>query len=122
MRAKILTKAGIKEVALNRRRAIKFMCLDCSGFQYNEVRYCEYGDCFLYLFRTGKEKQDPAKRKRAIRAYCTDCMAGLVYEIKRCVSVNCPLFNFRGVRSMEKGVNFSKKHHIEGISEMIPSW
>ena len=121
MKAKIITGDGIKEIGLNRRRAIKFICLDCSGFQRNEVRDCQLKDCPLYSFRTGEGKQDPVKRKGSIRAYCTDCMAGQLYEIKNCISSNCPLFNFRVTRQREFMANFLKKDHLEHISEKIIS-
>lgn len=34
-------------------KAIRLKCLDCSGGQCAEVRYCTISDCPLYVFRHG---------------------------------------------------------------------
>lgn len=102
--AEILTPNGIESVYLNRRTAIKFKCLDCSGFEYAEMRNCEHKGCSLWQFRAGRGKQDPINRDRAIKAYCLDCMLDQPYEITNCTSENCPLFIFRGYTLPEKMV------------------
>lgn len=100
--AEILTLKGIESVYLNRRTAIKFKCLDCSGFEFAEMRNCEHKDCSLWQFRTGKGEQDPVNRNRAIKSYCMWCTLDQPYEISNCPSDNCPLFIFRGYTLPEK--------------------
>ena len=34
-------------------QSIRLKCLDCSGGQKNEVRFCPISDCPLYAFRMG---------------------------------------------------------------------
>lgn len=111
MKSQILTKDGnLKTVNLNRRKAIRLKCLDCSGFYEKEVRDCPINDCPLYPFRSGQGKQNPKKRDKAIKTYCRHiCMLNQKSEVTKCLSVECPLFNFR---------SYSKKlSHIEGTNE-----
>ena len=42
-------------------KAIKKKCLDCMGWQPQEVRSCPFDDCSLYPFRFGK---NPFTKKR----------------------------------------------------------
>jgi len=100
--AEILTAKGIESVYLNRRTAIKFKCLDCSGFEYAEMRNCEHKDCSLWQYRTGRGVQNPTDRNRAIKSYCMWCTLDQSHEITNCTSVNCPLFIFRGYTYAEK--------------------
>ena len=100
--AEILTPSGIESVYLNRRSAIKFKCMDCSGFEYAEMRNCEHQDCSIWQFRTGNGQQDPVNRIKAIKAYCMWCMLDQQYEITNCTSINCQLFIFRGYPSWKE--------------------
>ena len=43
---------------LSRAKAIRFKCLDCCGYQSNEVRLCPSTDCPLWRYRTGHEEKD----------------------------------------------------------------
>lgn len=100
MKATIQVKYGLKTLDLNRRRAIREKCLNCSAWVNKEVTECiftpEYSKpCSLWPFRQGRGKQDAKKRNRAIRDYCLWCMGGTQSEIPKCVSPNCALFNFR---------------------------
>lgn len=94
--AEVLTASGVKSVWLNRRKAIRYKCLDCSGFEANEVTGCTHTDCSLYPYRTINSKQDSEKRIRAIKDYCMWCTLDQSHEITNCTSENCPLFIFRG--------------------------
>jgi len=100
--AEILTAKGLESVYLNRRTAIKCKCLDCSGFEYAEMRNCLHEDCSLWQFRTGKAPQNPAKRNKAIKTFCMWCTLDQPYEITNCSSRYCPLFIFRGYILPEK--------------------
>lgn len=95
MEYSILSKYGSKTVKLNRRKAIRKRCLNCSGWSYNEVTICNFKDCSLHPFRSGQGKQNPKKRSKAIRDYCLWCMAGKRTEITKCPSPDCPLFPYR---------------------------
>jgi len=94
-----LHKPSKKSSKLNRRKAIRQRCLDCSGFSPKDVRECVrerlLNDCSLHEFRMGAGKQDPRKRDIAIRQYCLDCMCGSRHEVQVCPSITCPLYCFR---------------------------
>jgi len=93
MKVEILSKQGTKVVDLNRRRAIRERCLNCSGWSPQEVTNCEHTDCPLYPFRTGTGRQDAKERDKAIREYCKWCMASEAPS--KCVARTCPLFAYR---------------------------
>ena len=95
MKAKVMGKNGLKVVDLNRRRAIRERCLNCSGWFPKDVTECNLSDCPLSPFRTGEGKQNPKQRKTAIRKYCLWCMAGQHSEVGKCTSILCPLFAYR---------------------------
>lgn len=119
MKVKILSMDGTKVVDLNRRRAIRERCLNCSGWHYTDVSECTSTDCPLYLYRMGTGKQDPKARAKAIREYCRWCCAGQVREVSRCTSGTCPLFAYRR-STTDKTVkihDLSKKPHIDGSIE-----
>ena len=98
MRFEILSKDGTKIINLNRRKALRERCLNCSGWSSGGVSSCTFDDCDLNAFRDGKGKQDSKMRAKAIRNYCTWCMAGDKYEVKRCVAYHCPLFPYRNIK------------------------
>ena len=117
MKTEILGKNGIKTVNLNRRRAIRERCLNCSAWVLKEVEQCSFATaCPLWPFRMGRGRQDAKARNKALRAYCVWCMAGDVFEVKRCVSSHCALFLFR-TASAQKSPLVSKKAHLDAISE-----
>ena len=92
----IQTKTGDhKTVDLNRRKAIRERCLNCSGWIPKEVSNCGFTNCPLYPFRSGKGKQNQKMRELSIRRYCLWCVNGHRSEIVKCVSRDCPLFAFR---------------------------
>jgi len=47
---------------LTRSRAIRAKCLDCSGYQPKEVRYCPIKNCPLFRYRMGRELKDNSKK------------------------------------------------------------
>jgi len=113
MKVSILRKKGHEIVNLNRRKAIREKCLQCSAWSHKEVT-----DCPLYLFRSGSGRQNSKERAMAIRSYCLSCMNGQRYEVKKCVSPDCALFPYRNVhvdRSAEIK-SLSKIGHIEVLS------
>jgi len=95
MKVSILGKNGLKVVDLNRRKAIRERCLNCSGWSCKEVAHCEFADCSLYPFRSGQGKQNAKARAKAIREYCLWCMNGQLGEVSKCTSPDCPLFAYR---------------------------
>ena len=114
----IQSKTGLKDVSLNRRRAIREKCLNCSGWNLKEVEQCTFKDCALYPYRISGRKQNAKERNKAIRAHCTWCMAEDIYEIKRCTSPHCALFTFRGVTATSQECpSLSQEAHIEGYFE-----
>lgn len=119
MKVKIMHKNGPKVVDLNRRKAIRERCLNCSCWILDEVRNCDFTDCQLYPYRSGKGKQDPKARARAIREYCLWCMYGQHIEVVKCVSRECPLFPYRlsGVDRSVELKNLPKNDHIEAPRE-----
>jgi hypothetical protein len=118
MKVTILDKDGLKVANLNRRKAIKARCLDCSGWSFDEVKDCSFQDCPLYPFRLGKGPQNPKERIRAIKDYCLWCMAGQKPEVAKCVSGHCPLFAFRKGKQLDQSMTVDylflpQKHHIQ---------
>lgn len=43
---------------ISRAKAIRYKCLDCCGYQSNEVRDCPSVSCPLWRYRTGHEEKD----------------------------------------------------------------
>jgi hypothetical protein len=118
MLVSILGKNGPKDVHLNRRKAIRERCLNCSGWFYTDVKNCEFTDCPLHLFRSGQGKQNAKARSKAIRKFCPECMNGKRAEVSKCPSNDCPLFIYRK-RIIDRSVNltaFPKKHQIRTVS------
>ena len=106
-------KAGPKTVNINRRKAIRERCLNCSGWSAGEVKECQLSNCQLYPFRTGQGKQDPKARNKAIHQYCLWCVNGQRAEVAKCPSFDCSLFPYRGVRNRPQQSNsMRKKGHI----------
>ena len=119
MRIGIQGKNGHKVVNLNRRKAIRERCLNCAGWYPKEITNCNFVDCPLYSYRSGKEKQNVKARTRAIREYCQWCSNESRTEAGKCVVRDCPLFSYRLsiVDRSREIVSLPEKHHIEPISE-----
>ena len=117
MKALIQAKDGLTVVDLNRRRAIREKCLNCSAWIPSEVRNCKFTNCALWPYRTGEGKQDPTKRAEAIRAKCMWCTSGQKKEVRLCPSTDCPLWIFR-LRKVDRSIEIEtaspKIGHIEG--------
>lgn len=101
MKVQIYAKGGfkLKTKDLNRRKAIRERCMNCSEWSPKEVENCFADDCQLYPYRSGQGKQDPKARSKAIRGYCLWCCAGQSYEVQKCVSRYCSLFPYRQART-----------------------
>jgi hypothetical protein len=111
-------KTGLKSVNINRRKAIRERCLNCSGWSARDVKECEFSDCQLYPFHTGQGKQDPKARNNAIRKNCLWCVCGQRAEVAKCPSFDCSLFPYRGVRKKPlESISIRKKGRIGVTSE-----
>jgi hypothetical protein len=119
MKVKIQSKDGYRIININRRKAIRERCLNCSGWIATEVSNCGSVDCSLYPFRSGKGKQNPKSREKALRNYCRWCMCGQRSEVSKCVSTDCPLLSFRmnGIDRSSKIESLLKSDHIEAVLE-----
>jgi len=118
MLAKIQRKNRQKIVDLNRNKAIRERCLNCSAWMPKEVRNCEFPDCSLYPFRSGKGKQDPKLRTKAIKEYCSVDQPG---EVTKCPCTDCSLFPYRQSR-IDRSVEIDsvqEMQQIEGSIETI---
>lgn len=107
MEFRIQTRDCTKVVNLNRRKAIRENCLNCSAWSVKGVRDCQQGECSLYSFRSGTGRQDPEAREKAIRQNCLWCCVGQRSEVSQCPVRDCPLFAFRKSKidkSVEIGV------------------
>ena len=101
---------------MNRRKAIRLKCLECSGYEYNEVKNCGHkDDCSLYPYRFGRGQQNPKLRDKAIRAFCMWCCVDQILEISMCGSGDCPLFEFRGYNRTVKKSLFIEKPSPRGF-------
>ncbi len=116
MKYEIQSKTGYKIVSLNRRKAIREKCLNCSGWSYKGVQNCQFKDCELNPYRSGIGKQNAKARSRAIRTFCLSCMNGQRSEVSKCTSPTCSLFPYRQSRvdrSFEIIDSKPKKRRIE---------
>ncbi len=96
MKIKIESRNDHKIIKLNRRKAIREKCLNCSSWSSKEVQNCQLKECHLYPYRIFTSKQNPAKRSKAIRGYCLKwCMAGQFHQVKLCPSKDCSLYPYR---------------------------
>ena len=60
---------------INRSKAIRLKCLDCSGDNMAEVRKCPATNCPLWRYRMGKEENDelrPVRKKAEKTQYFED--------------------------------------------------
>lgn len=95
MKVLIMAKKGKKVVNLNRRKAGREKCLNCSAWFYPDVTNCEFDDCDLYPFRSGQGKQNSKERAKSILRYCLSCCNGQISEVSKCPSIDCSLFPYR---------------------------
>ena len=119
MKVEILSKNGREVVKLNRRRAIRERCLNCSGWSFVDVKNCEFKNCSLYPYRSGMGNQDSMDRSKAIRAYCLWCCGGQTSEVAKCSAIDCSLYAYRrgtADRSVEVPL-YIKNKHIDNVSE-----
>jgi len=103
----------------NRRKSIRAKCLDCSGWSYKEVANCEFKDCPLFPYRSGRGKQNAKARAKAIRKYCLWCVNGQKKELLECPAIDCELWPYRKYK-VERPIKIKslpKKRHIEALSE-----
>jgi len=72
MKIQIYAKGGFKLITkdLNRRKAMRERCMNCSAWVTKDVAECFADDCPLYPYRSGKGKQNAKARSKAIREYC----------------------------------------------------
>ena len=118
MKVRIQSKSGNKVIDLNRRRAIREKCLNCTGWSIKEVKECEFTDCPLYQFRSGQGKQDAIAREKAIRKFCLWCCADQILEVSKCPARDCSLFVYRKTkidRSVE--IDSDRKNTAIDVSE-----
>lgn len=119
MKVLIMVKNGKRVVDLNRRKAIRERCLNCSAWFYPGVTNCTFTDCALYPFRSGRGKQNAKARAKAIRKYCLCCMGGQAAEVTKCTSKDCSLFSYRQTK-MDRTTEIKslpKNDHIEPYFE-----
>ncbi len=121
MKVKIRSKTGFKITDLNRRKAIRERCLNCSGWHPLEVTDCVHKDCQLFSFRLGTGKQDSKARSKAIREYCLWCCADQPFEVRKCTATTCPLWPYRKstIDRSQEIKNLTEKPHIDPVSERI---
>lgn len=117
----IITKGGGREVVkINRRRACRYMCLECVAWE--DIASCtgqmhDGSICPLKDFQNMQVKQNAAKRKQAIMAFCLDCVGGSVIDRSSCISPHCPLFPYRK-SSVDHTALFALNVPDEAILEM----
>ena len=120
MKAKIQSKTGHKIINLNRKKAIRERCLNCSGWSFKDVESCSIKNCQLYPYRMGRGRQDARARYKAIRRYCLWCSADNRAELGNCPARDCPLWHYRkGPRERTLETLFlSEKRNIEAVSKV----
>ena len=118
MKMKIQTKNGFDTKNVNRRKAIRYQCLNCSEWNRAEVENCQFDDCHLYPYRRRDSKQDAKARAKGIRAYCLFCMNGQLLEVARCDIRICSLFPYRKVK-VDRSVELPQDEHIEASQQAV---
>ncbi len=104
---------------LNRRKAIRKKCVDCSAGSYKEVEVCEFTDCPLHPYRSGQGAQNAKARSKAIRRYCLWCVCDQQGEMWNCPSYDCTLWPYRKSKTerIENTISLPKTLHIEALQE-----
>jgi hypothetical protein len=120
MKVHLLRKNGIEIIDLNRRRAIRERCLNCSSWSPKEVSNCEFTNCSLYPFRAGMGKQNAKERNKAIRKYCLWCMNLQRSLVSKCPSRDCPLFPYR-INRVDRSTEIKNMHKINRIAVVLSS-
>jgi hypothetical protein len=84
-------------VPYTRKRAIRYYCQECVGFNYQEVVDCTMRECPLFPYRLGKipKEKTAQDRSKAIRNHCLECCSGDTDYISNCPSSLCPVHPFR---------------------------
>ncbi len=100
----IRTKTGFRVTHINRRRACRLMCVECTGWNEAETDRCtgitiDGEVCQLQFFKNMKGQQDARARNEAVRLFCLDCMGGNSHEVGRCKSFYCPLHPYRNTQT-----------------------
>ena len=113
MRVKIQSKNGHKIVEINRRKAIRERCLNCTAWSYKRVVDCQYEYCSLHPFRTGEGRQNAKARSKAIRAFCWWCVNESRREVKNCPCIDCSLFVYRRTRIDRQQSILSRKNAVQ---------
>ena len=123
MLTRIQTKNGSKEINLNRRKAIRERCLNCSGWSYSEVENCKFIGCHLYAFRMKVGKQNSQARSKAIRNHCLNCCARNQNEVYHCPATDCPLYAYRKshIDTSAKIDPIQEKDHIQRAKKTLNS-
>jgi hypothetical protein len=96
---------------LNRRKAIKELCLNCSAWASRDRKTCPVTECQLHPYRNGElpEGKTTKDRADAIREYClTWCCMGQSGEVTKCNITTCPCFPFRQTR-LDRSVEITEK-------------
>jgi len=95
-------------------KAIRKLCIDCSGFYLEEVRNCPcfrnkgaIEKCFLWEYRMGHRPKEKAENRpgKAMRKHCLWCCAKQPKEVKLCTIPECPLYPYR----MGKNPGYAKR-------------
>ena len=61
----ILTKEGVVQKTLIPMSAIRAKCMECSNFQWSEIKDCNIPDCALWVYRLGKKPDQQGNRNQA---------------------------------------------------------
>jgi len=99
---------------MNRRKAIRQFCLDCSESP-KDVRLCEYTECEYYPFRMGTEKQEAKARDKAIKRKCLTCCVGSAYEVSNCPVTSCHTYQYRNTSPKCKKTAYTSNENNELI-------
>ena len=118
VKMKIQTKNGFDTKNVNRRKAIRHQCLNCSEWNRAEVENCQHDDCPLCRYRRRDSKQDAKARAKGIRAYCLWCMNGQLMEVARCHIRTCSLFPYRKTK-VDRSVELPQDEHIEASQQAV---
>ena len=119
----IRDRNGFRVARINRRKAIRYFCAECVGWETYQIDRCngEHLDgsmCSFHSFRSGQGKQNAKLRSKVIRDYCLWCMVGNKAEVSKCTSPDCSLFPYRksAIDRSAEIKSIPKSSNIEPVS------
>lgn len=117
----IRTKSGEHIVVrINRRRACRYMCIECMSWENIETcngKMVNGTSCPLIDYQDMTAKQNATVRAKAIRKFCLDCVGGNPVDVSNCIIPYCPLYPYRNTK-VDRSILFDSDVPDEMVLEI----